>query len=131
MTATVHDMTIARLADMHPQACKSGFASVIRKVFTDYGDGVGPAPFIPDLFWFDEGDGRECDSGAITCIEVEDQNPISGRKLRAYAALWFALDSVGCDLRLLTTDRWGSKLTPIPLVEYWIAERDSKNGKGR
>src|SRR5262245_5083848 len=102
---SIHEMTMSRLAEMHPQAHKNGFARAVRKVFRSYGDEcLGFTPdFIPDLWWFDPpGDGRDFDRGTITCIEVEDPHPISWDKLQDYEHLWFDLDSVFCELRLLT-----------------------------
>jgi len=113
---SVHERTVARLVRKHPQASVDGFARTVREIFRDYGDSYSwPLAILPDLFWFDAGAG-DCDSGTITC--VEDGNPISAHKLTLYYQLWFALDSVNCELRLFVSDRWGERLTQIPIHEY-------------
>ena len=82
--ATVHAMTVERLAAKFPPGAQKGFCRSGAQGLCDHGDDVDVS-IIPDLWWHEAGDGRDCDSGTIACIEVEDDNPISGAKLLAYA----------------------------------------------
>ena len=125
MMQTVHEMTIARLAEHHPHAATRGFAVFLRKLATKAGSFLPSVDVIPDLWWHEAGDGRECDLGTVTCIEVENSTPISADKLRAYCGLWFDLDLLGYELRLLVADRWG-KLSPADLREYFYVAHAAK-----
>jgi hypothetical protein len=76
---------------------------------------------VPDLWWYDES------TRTMTVIEVEAGNPVSDDKLSACADVWFYLDCINCELTLLVTDRWISRLTSVPLCDFWWAQRDRKS----
>lgn len=121
MVRSIHELTVARLSDVYPQSSRRGFASAVRAALED---SEFRTPIIPDLFWVEPGAGRECDRGTIVCIEVEDSNPIDVDKLSLYGELWEFLDSAGCELRLIVTDRWGNDAAEIKLQSYVWRRRD-------
>lgn len=66
---------------------------------------------VPDAF--------DVSSGLVVAYEVEDTHRVDRSKLRAYARLWFELDSVEWEFRLVILDIRGGRLEPNLAEVYY------------
>jgi hypothetical protein len=129
----IHETTVCALCERYGLQPK-GFRAGVRKVFgaafleRNIRDRfipdawvIGPRPLVPLL---GDQDGRESETWEwITCVEVEDANPISANKLTEYCDAWFDIDADWnpkrpIDFALVVSDRWGT-LQRIDLCRYW------------
>jgi len=56
----------------------------------------------------------------VSIYEVEDTHPLTSSKIRAIVEWWFDLDSMGADVKLFVTDRYGLNVREIKLEPLWL-----------
>src|SRR5262249_49816385 len=82
--------------------------------------------FIPDG-WFLEylpgffDDDSRIGANVFTCVEIEDNNPLSREKLWAYCELWDVLEFYDHGLRLFAFDRYGHNGRQLDLFQMYFA----------
>jgi hypothetical protein len=117
----LESLALNRLRDRFPPFQRRGLATTLRAAFPD----IQPAEvrIIPDG-WFIEGDLRAGEKGGpcakVTCLEIEDRNPLTPEKLWRYCDLYDTLDAFCCDLRLLVFDRYGFNERELDLGTLYL-----------
>jgi hypothetical protein len=102
---TLERLALSRLREQFPDLRRGGFSRAIRSLEPSLDERVRFTPdgwFAQHVVWPGGAKGV-----VFTCIEIEDQHPLSADKLRLYCDLWNQLDCLDHDLRLLVFDRYG------------------------
>ena len=134
MHQSLEQLALLEVRKQFPLLRRKGFAAAVRAaVSADWGEDFfiwsinsKHIPIIPDG-WFEE------PTGAFTCIEIEDRNPLSYKKLEYYGLLWDVLDYCNSDdygLRLFVFDRYGLNRRELDLCEVYLSglRRPNPNG---
>lgn len=120
ISLTFSKLVVYLLRKEDPSIHKYGFPRELRKIFKDntplnmvFRQGrTQTLGFTPDAFKVDS-EGRE-----ITLYEVEDSHRLTIRKLSIIVNLWWVLDDIGWDLRLILLDRYAASRKELDLRKW-------------
>lgn len=112
---TLHGRLIAGIVQRYPAATSMRFLKRIMAATGEDAEEFCALTFRPDAFVIDHA------SQTVTMFEVEVTHPVHAEKLEAMSALWFDLDAIEWDLRLIAVDRHGFTRAMDLQAEYYAS----------
>ena len=116
--STLERLALAKLRERFPGLQRRGFSAAVRAVDPDI-DREGRVAVIPDGWFIEKGSRKKGFDATLTCVEIEDGNPLTADKLYLYCDLWDTLEYYYHDLRLFVFDRYGLNQRELDLGSYF------------